>query len=285
MRQTTILMFAALLCGLQLRASTTITVRTVAELLRAIGDDQTILVGKGIYDFSTADTTSGSHHRWEIGFGKQELHIIDVHNLTIRPCKGAKAIFSTSSQFGQVMVFENCSNLRLERLRFTRDLQEVSGEGGALRFTGCKRVLLQALDLQTHRDHALVASDCDHLRCEHLRILGCSGRAIVLADCNLAVLVDCSLAANSGSALVYARDCNSLQLHRCNFLNNVLKTPDAHSILIDVGDCNEVLVYAGMVKGNEADHLSNSSLAVQFVKTQFLDGNRWRRAKFQQIDE
>ncbi len=284
MLQRAFLVFAALLFGFQMRASTTITVATVAELLTAIGDDQTILVEKGTYDFSTADTMSGLYHRWEIGFGKQELHIIDVHNLTIRSTKGARVIFSASSQFGHVMVFEHCSNLRLERLRFTRNLQGVSGEGGALRFTGCNGVLLQALDLQTHRANGLTASDCDHLRCEHIRILGGSGRAIVLDDCNLAVFVDCSFAANSGSALVHARACNSLQLHRCSFLNNVLHRSDTPSMLIDVGDCNEVLVYGGMVKGNEADHLSNSTLAVQFVKTKFLEENRWRMAKFQRID-
>lgn len=128
---------------------TTVTVRTVDELIAAIAPDTEIILDAPQFDLPTATgygEDRGEYYRWDDPFDGPELVIVGVSNLTIRGSGDDRTAHEIRAlpRYAHIFNFENCSNIHLSG--FTAGhYKEAPGScmGGVTRFQNCQNILIE----------------------------------------------------------------------------------------------------------------------------------------------
>jgi len=143
MKRLVLAILAATLCLAAGAAQPTIKVKNVPDLLKAIGPARTIELAAGTYDLSAAKQLKSKYLSWTAQGGTPELTIVGVDGLTISG-EGAELLVTSPSI--HVLVFKDCSNLRLEGLKLGHRTQEPCMEG-VLLLTGTSDSSIESCEL------------------------------------------------------------------------------------------------------------------------------------------
>ncbi len=279
MKHQAIYVFLSLLFGM-VPARQTISVGTVQQLIAAIGDDREILLQPGRYELTSADTARGPHHHWETGFSKCELHVTGVHGLTIRSAKRSKAILSSDTNYGFVLVLDDCDQVTIQNLRFSRPPINPGCEGGPLKLSHCTNVSLSQVDLSSKRLDGLDLEHCVHVRCEQVAVSAAQSSIAKVVDSKFVLFARCTFGGNIGARPFEIMASNSVQFHRCGFLSNSSPPDSTASYFFNVMESEDVGIFGGTFLHNQADHLATSSASMTFVNVQWRDSNLWRISQF-----
>ena len=164
-----------------------IAVRTVDELIAAIGNDRVIQLADGDYNLAQAKSygveTGNESVRWEdVGDGKQ-LVISGVQNLYFVGRDRATTAIVTEPRYANVLAFEQCANVNL--LSLTAGHTEAPGfcTGGVLQFDSCEGMNVNACGLYGCGTLGVRAENCRGVTVSLTDIYDCSEGALYARGC------------------------------------------------------------------------------------------------------
>ena len=124
-----------------------IHVKTVDELIAAIGPNKDIVLEGEIYDFSQATgygTSTGDYYYWEDIHDGPGLVIRNVDNMTIRSIDGNAKNHTISAvpRYADVLAFSACSNITLSGFTAGHTMEPGSCTGGVIEFRDCDNMVV-----------------------------------------------------------------------------------------------------------------------------------------------
>ena len=124
-----------------------IHVKTVDELIAAIGPNKDIVLEGEFYDFSKATgygTSRGDYYYWEDVHDGPGLVIRNVDNMTIRSNDGnvKNHTISAVPRYADVLAFSACSNVTLSGFTAGHTIEPGSCAGGVIEFRDCDNMMV-----------------------------------------------------------------------------------------------------------------------------------------------
>lgn len=188
-----------------------ITVNNATELLKALGDDRTIILNnaEGIYWLTEAIDAAIDENffddKWEVpeevgyvmaqdAYDGNELNLINIKNLTI---KGADEDNYTkiyvSPQYADVLAFESCTGITLENLQLGHYPEEGSCTGAVLGFNDCDGITINNCDLFGCGMTGIEAIMSRNFKITNSTIRDCSFSNIWLNECRNFHFYNCNI--------------------------------------------------------------------------------------------
>ena len=198
-----------------------IHVKTVDELLSAIGPDRTIYLEDGVYDLSTASaygTGSSDYFSWMSGFDGPQLAIRGVENLTIKAAGPHRARIVAVPRYSEVLYFEDCSAITLSG--FTAGHNPVIADqgcaGGVLSFSNCRDFRVEDCSLFGCGIVGVSCMGCFGGEVVRTEIHDCSDGACYFYDSRDIALTDCNIhdiGSYYGSYLYQVYSCRNITVN------------------------------------------------------------------------
>ena len=143
-----------------------IRVKTVDELLAAIGSDRTIVLDGRLFDLSAASgygSVAGDYWFWQESYDGPALVIQGVSGLTIKAARDnpKETVISAVPRYADVLSFRSCSDICLTGFTAGHTKEPGSCSGGVLFF-----------------------QDCDDIRVEDCRLYGCGVLGVQCSNCS-----------------------------------------------------------------------------------------------------
>ena len=164
-----------------------IPVKTVDELIAAIGPDRLVQLGKGEFDLAKAtsygEDTGNEYCYWAETFDGYELRLRNLSNMTILGDGAGRTQLLAEPRYANVLAFEACQGVSL--ISFTAGHTPAPGycSGGVLNFKACTGVGIESCDLFGCGILGLSAANCQGLIANSCTIRECSYGAIQATGC------------------------------------------------------------------------------------------------------
>lgn len=259
----------------------TMTVTNADQLVDAIGSDREIILKDGTYYISDVSSIKSSdYYRFDAAFDGAELVITGVNNLTIK-CKGTKpAKVITKPKYGNVMVFENCSNIKIENIEAGHGPEKGYCTGGVIRLTNTKNMTIKNSILFGSGIEGIAATESSNLKVVSTTIKGCSNSILSLSKCNEIEFDSCEFTENKEFSLINIDNCINVTLKACNINNNLTTSSDySTDCLFYITQSMGVLLENCIIENNATQYFCNSSTAMTMKDTK-LENNSFRKGNF-----
>lgn len=195
---------------------TVVKVKTVNELIAAIGSDTEIVLADGVYDLSKArgyGTESTDDYFWSEEYDGPSLVLTGVHNLVIRSESGdvTKCTISAVPRYANVLTFRNCSEIAVQGITAGHTVEPGYCMGGVLDFRGCRGILVENCGLYGCGILGIQAEHCSNLAVKHCDIYECSDGGIRMWEVN-GVSVENCIFRDLGGNSIYLEGCRNATL-------------------------------------------------------------------------
>ena len=175
-----------------------IRVKTVDELLAAIGPDRTIVLDGSLFDLSSASgygSVAGEYWFWQESYDGPTLVIQDIYGLTIEAAGNnpKECLISAVPRYADVLSFRSCSDIRL--IGFTAGHTEEPGlcSGGVLSFQNCNGIVVDDCRLYGCGILGVQCSNCTSFSAKGTEIYECSQGAVNMYMTDDVRFVDCDI--------------------------------------------------------------------------------------------
>ena len=203
------------------QTSTVIKVNNALEFVEAIGSNRTIqLEGNTIYLSDISSNKSGSNYRFDEEYDGHELVIFDVSNLKIIGLGLKPVKIITKPVYGDVLVFNNCSDILLENIDAGHGPEKGGCTGGVLNFYDSKNINIKNSVLFGSGMEGITAEKVKNLNCDKTIIKGCTYSVMTLINCGEIKFNDCEFSDNKEFDLINLSDCINVTFSKCNISNN-----------------------------------------------------------------
>ena len=220
-------------------------VRTVDELIAAIGSDRVIQLPDGEFNLAEAASygkdTGNEHVFWQDCGDGYELHIRNAENLYLIGHGAGKTEIVTEPRYANVLAFDECSTVNLLSLTAGHTVAPGYCTGGVLAFDSCESVGVNV---------------CDLYGCGTLGVRAVNCRGVLVSD---TVVRECSYGA------VQAIGCYDVRFVSGQVTDCGLKGETTAYDLFSAQTTTGFVVFNSEISGNRAETLlrSTSSLEVE----------------------
>ena len=165
--------------ALELPKGGEVTVTTVDEFLEALGPDRTIFLDGELFDLSTASNYGGigtDCYYWAENYDGPALVIHDVNGLSIQAKNTASGATTLAAipRYADVLSFRNCDNLFLGGFTAGHTKEPGSCSGGVLSFQNCNQVRIEKMRLYGCGILGIQTSQCSSFDILRTEIYECS---------------------------------------------------------------------------------------------------------------
>ncbi len=203
------------------QSSTVIKVNNALEFVEAIGSNRTIqLEGNTIYLSDISSSKSGNNYRFDQEYDGHELVIFDVSNLKIIGLGLKPVKIITKPVYGDVLVFNNCSDILLENIDAGHGPEKGGCTGGVLNFSDSKNISIKNSVLFGSGMEGITAEKIKNLNCDNTIIRGCTYSIMTLNNCGEIKFNNCEFSDNGEFDLINFSDCINVTFSKCNISNN-----------------------------------------------------------------
>ena len=204
------------------KAPPVIKVNNALEFVEAIGSNRIIqLEGNTIYLSDISSSKSGSNYRFDEELSDEhELVIFDVSNLKIIGFGLKPVKIITKPVHGDVLVFNNCSDIILENIDAGHGPEKGVCSGGVLNISDSKNISIKNSVLFGSGIEGITAEKVKNLNCNNTIIRGCTNSIMTLNNCTEIKFNDCEFNDNKDSDLINLSDCINVTFSKCNISNN-----------------------------------------------------------------
>ena len=185
-----------------------VLVKTVDELLAAIGPDRTIILDGGLFELSTASNYGGigtAYYYWKENPDGPGLVIHDVSGLSIRAKDTASGAVTLAAlpRYADVLGFRNCDNLFLGGFTAGHTQEPGVCSGGVLYFENCSQVTIEKMRLYGCGILGIQASRCTSMEILRTEIYECSQGAAQFYQTDGIIFDSCGVHDVPSPALVF----------------------------------------------------------------------------------
>ena len=151
------------------------TVRTAAEFVDAIGSNRTIQLQSGatIY-LPDAMGKSGSNYRFDDVYDGKELLIFGVTGLKIIGLGSTPVEIITEPVYGNVISFENCSNVSIENVNAGHGAEKGACTGGVFNIRNSNSFVIKNSIMYGSGMEGITTDNLNGLICSNSTIWGCT---------------------------------------------------------------------------------------------------------------
>lgn len=182
-----------------LPARKSVPVKTVDELLAAVGPNTAIILEGGIYNLSKASNygqkTGSDYYSWrKVGDG-YELVIKNVDNFVIKGAGVNATTVETDPRSANVIQLEACYDIFLQNFTTGHTERADLGEcgGGVIQLTQCSNVEMTDLGLFGCGIEGLITEECRNIALKNSAVYDCSSAAVVLRNTDTVHIADCNI--------------------------------------------------------------------------------------------
>ncbi len=180
-----------------------IHVRTVDELLAAIGPDASIYLEDGVYDLSDAvgfGSYSTDCYYWMPCYDGPGLVICGCDGLRITAAGPHRARIVAVPRYAEVLSFENCDGVTLENFTAGHTEPLLGGcEGGVLSFVHCGNIQISDCSFFGCGILGITSYSCRGMEVLHTEIHDCSAGAFYFCDSRDVNIRECNIHDIGGS--------------------------------------------------------------------------------------
>lgn len=171
--------------AVEMSVSTAISVSSAADLQNAIGSNRVIRLDSAVYLLEQA--ASNPH----ISYTMDRIIIKDISNLALVSKDNTALAHITSAGSAPVIQFENCQNIKLVNLRFTR--QDNSAETPVISFENCTNIQLSGCVIAGNASAGIRLRYADDITAVNTVINNIQGPFVELDNVTGARFADCDI--------------------------------------------------------------------------------------------
>lgn len=201
-----------------------IKITKIEELPAAIAPDAVIELSAGKWSLADAfgedyaGETAWEYARVEFSGEGYELIVRGVSNLTIRGAGADKTELVVEDPYADVIRFDRCSGIRLEKMTLGHDVEPGSCVGAVVELEDCSGCVLEELDLYGCGTYGVELYDCENITLRDSVVRECSYGILYCNDSTMKV-ENCTLKDCEGYTGIDAYE-STMQFTNCTFGGN-----------------------------------------------------------------
>jgi hypothetical protein len=257
-----------------------IKVKTALEFANAIGSDITIEVIGDIIDISNLPENFKKNNCEIGGSSGQELVISNVNNLTIQGIGASQVKLITKPTYGNVLVFEKSSNIKIENIFAGHGPEKGECIGGVFKFIDSKKINIKNSTMDGSGIEGIRAINVTDLIMTNSIITNCTSSILSLFDCRNISFEDCDFKENKNYNLIRISSSIGVSFLRCKIKDNfAMPNPDTSGFdvksfcewfnfsysIFDIDESISVKVTECIISNNESCNLSKNKADLELI--------------------
>jgi hypothetical protein len=254
------------------------TVETADQFVDAIGSDRIIKLKSDI-DLSTVKSDKkGQFFQFKKEYDGYELNISGVKNLKIIGLGDKPIKITTKPQYGDVIAFDNCTNVFIENVDAGHGPQKGYCTGGVFNISNSKSFTINKSILYGSGTEGITARNVIGLKCTNTIIRGCTYSIMTLNTCEKFQFTNCEFSDNQEFDLVNIANSKEIKFVKSTFLNNRTGTESySDYALFNVSESSVSLTNC-VIEKNTAISFEKTKNSIQLIGTSPKD-NTFRQSK------
>jgi hypothetical protein len=253
------------------------------EFVEAIGSNRIIqLRGSPIHLSSVPPEKRGTNFRYSKEFDGNELVIFGVQNLKIIGMGATPVKVITKPVYGDVIVFENCTNITIENVDAGHSPEKGQCTGGVFNFIKSKNITINNSIMYGSGMEGITAENVTKLICNNSKIRGCSYSIMTLSKCNNFEFNNCEFTDNQEFDLVNITNSTSIKFNSCLFANNKTNIDEYSTYsLFNISESKLVQLKGCTIQNNSSIYFSNDANGIDVTDTE-IENNYFSKGNYKQ---
>lgn len=249
---------------------------SIQGILEEIDKSSTIKIGAGNFDFSLTIQHAGKHTHYEEAYDGHELIVENKSNFTIQGAGAKKTHLLTQPQYGNVIVFRNCSNITIKDLYAGHGPEKGYCRGGVFYFENCKNINISGCDLYGSGIEGLHFENCANVNVSKTIIRECTYHILSAFNSSNINFKWCTFKDNQEFEQLNFMNAANVLFSKCKFLNNKagVTFPDLDYYFIGI-ESSSVQFNGCTFKGNKADYFATKTAMISGFSKNKVDAGQF----------
>jgi len=251
-------------------------VNSTVGILDALDKSSDIKIAAGNFDFSLQTTFGGKHVHFEEAYDGMELVVENKSNFTIQGAGAAKTHLLTQPQYGNVIVFRNCSGITIKNLYAGHGPEKGYCRGGVFYFENCSNISIVGCDLYGSGIEGLHFENCSNINVSKTVIRECTYHIMSVFNSSNVTFSSCTFKDNQEFEQLNFMNASNVAFSKCKFLNNKtgVSFPDLDHYFIGI-ESSSVHFTGCTFKGNKSDFFATKPAMISTFKKNKVEAGQF----------
>lgn len=238
-----------------------IEVHDANTFVNAIGPDRTIVI-KGPVILPDVDWKGGEYYSFQEAYDGDELVINNVSNLKIVGGGTTPAKIVTRPSYGEVIIFDNCTNITIDNVEAGHGPKKGYCTGGVFSIRNSRNFTITNSILYGSGTMGIMAEGVTGLSCDNITIYGCTYHVMWLRNTRQARFTNSVFRDNERFGLINIKGNSEVTFDQCTFTGNRTGTQKYSDYALFSVDMGTTTLNDCTIQNNEACYFSTIANAV-----------------------